>query len=220
MPEQTTCVIAGMGRGVGFAVARRFGTAGFRVAMLARRADRLAGLEKELQTVGVSARGYAVDLGVEAQVRGAFQRIEGELGKTGVLIYNASAGHPGRPTSLSERVLLADFRINAVAPLWCVRETLDGMMEAGRGTIIFTGGGLALAPQADFASLSVGKAAVRSLVFTLAQELEGTGIHVGTVTICGYVQEGTHFSPERIAEEFWRLHSQPAGQFEAEIVYR
>jgi len=220
MPEQSVCVIAGMGRGVSFAVARRFGAAGFRVAMLARRADRLAEFERELQSAGVAARGYAVDLGVEAEVRGAFQKIEGELGPAGVLVYNASAGHPGRPTSLSERALLADFRINAVAPLWCVREVLDGMMEAGRGTIIFTGGGLALAPQTDFASLSIGKAAVRSLAFALAQELEGTGIHVGTVTVCGYVQEGTHFSPELIAEQMWRLHSQPADQFETEIVYR
>jgi len=220
MPEQSVCVIAGMGRGVSCAVARRFGTAGFRVAMLARRADRLAEFERELQSAGVSARGYTVDLGMEAQVRGAFQKIEGELGPAGVLIYNASAGHPGRPTSLSERAMLADFRINAVSPLWCVQEVLDGMIGAGRGTIAFTGGGLALAPQTDFASLSIGKAAVRSLAFTLAQELEGTGIHVGTITICGYVQEGTHFSPERIAEEFWRLHCQPAGQFETEIVYR
>jgi short-subunit dehydrogenase len=220
MPEQSVCVIAGMGRGVSFAAARRFGTAGFRVAMLARRADRLAEFEKDLQSAGVSAGGYAVDLGVEAQVRGAFQKIEGEFGPASVLIYNASAGRPGRPTSLSERALLADFRINAVAPLWCVQEALDGMVEAGRGTIIFTGGGLALAPQTDFASLSIGKAAVRSLAFSLAQELEGTGIHVATITICGYVQEGTHFSPERIAEEMWRLHSQPAGQFETEIVYR
>ena len=188
--------------------------------MLARRADRLAEFEKELQSAGVPARGYAVDLGVEAQVRGAFQKIEGELGPAGVLIYNASAGHPGRPTSLSERALLADFRINVVAPLWCVQEVLDGMIDAGRGTIVFTGGGLALAPQTDFASLSIGKAAVRSLAFSLAQELEGTGIHVGTITICGFVQEGTHFSPELIAEEMWRLHSQPAGQFETEIVYR
>jgi len=188
--------------------------------MLARRADRLAEFERELQSAGVSASGYAVDLGVEAQLRGAFQKIEGEFGTASVLIYNASAGHPGRPTSLRERALLADFRINAVSPLWCVQEVLDGMMEAGRGTILFTGGGLALAPQTDFASLSIGKAAVRSLAFTLAQELEGTGIHVATITICGYVQEGTHFSPERIAEEMWRLHLQPAGQFETEVAYR
>jgi short-subunit dehydrogenase len=220
MPEQPVCAIAGMGRGVSLAIARRFGGEGFRIAMLARRAEKLAEFERELGGTGISARGYAVDLGVEAQVRGAFQRIEGELGRPRVLVYNASSGHAGRPTSLSERSLVADFRVNAVAPLWCVQEVLDGMMEAGRGTILFTGGGLALAPQADVASLSIGKAAIRSLTFSLAAELEPAGIHVATVTICGFVREGTHFAPDLVAAEFWRLHAQMPGQFETEIALR
>jgi short-subunit dehydrogenase len=161
-----------------------------------------------------------VDLGVEARVRGAFQKIEAELGRPTVLVYNASSGRAGRPTWLSERTLVTDFRVNAVAPLWCVQEVLDGMMEAGRGTIVFTGGGLALEPQADVASLAIGKAAIRSLAFSLAQELEPAGIHVATVTICGFVQQGTHFSPDRIAAEFWRLHGQVPGQFETEVIYK
>jgi short-subunit dehydrogenase len=220
MPEQPVCAIAGMGRGVGLAVARRFGSEGFQIAMLARRAERLTEFKRELKTAGIEAHGYATDLGVETRVRGAFQRIEADLGRPSVLVFNASSGHAGRPTSLNERSLVADFRINAVASLWCVQEVLDGMMEAGRGTILLTGGGLALAPQADVASLSIGKAAIRSLALTLAQELEPAGIHVATVTICGFVQEGTHFAPDRIAAEFWRLHRQEPGQFEAEIVYK
>ena len=216
MPEQPVCVIAGMGQGIGLAVARRFGAEGFRIAMLARSADRLAEFERELN----GARGYAVDLGDETRVRGAFQRIEGEMGRPSVLVYNASAGQAGRPTSLNEHSLVHDFRINAVAPIWCVQEVLDGMMEAGRGTILLTGGGLALSPQADVASLSLGKAAIRSLAYSLAQELEPAGIHVATVTICGFVQAGTPFAPELIAEEFWRLHAQTAGQFTPEVVVK
>jgi short-subunit dehydrogenase len=209
-----------MGRGVSLAIARRFGSEGFRIAMLARRADRLAELEQELKVASIAAHGYPVDLGAEARLRGAFQRMEADLGRVEVLVYNASSGRAGRPTSLSERTLVTDFRINAVAPLWCVQEVLDGMMEAGHGTILFTGGSLALAPQADLASLSMGKAAIRSLAFSLAQELEPAGIHVATVTICGFVQEGTHFSPDPIAAEFWRLHQQGPGKFETEIAYK
>lgn len=220
MPQQPVCAIAGMGPGVGLAVARRFGTEGFRIAMLARRAERLADFEKELGAAGIAARGYPVDLADEPRLRGVFQRIEAELAAPAVLVYNASSGHVGRPTSLGEAAFIGDFRINAVAPVWCVQEVLDGMMEAGRGTVLLTGGGLALEPQADLASLSIGKAAIRSLAYSLANELEPAGIHVATVTICGFVREGTHFAPDRIAGEFWRLHAQEPGEFQTEVVYK
>jgi len=220
MPEQPVCAIAGMGSGLGLSIARQFGKEGFQIAMLARRAERLAEFEQELKANGIAAHGYSVELGTEAQVRGTLQRIEAKLGRPNVLVYNASCGHAGRPTSLNERSLLADFRINAVAPLWCVQEVLDGMMEAGHGTILLTGGGLALAPQADAASLSIGKAAIRSLALSLAQELEPAGIHVATVTVCGFVQDGTHFAADNIAAEFWRLHKQEPGQFEREMIYK
>ena len=214
MPEQPVCAIAGMGKGIGLAAALKFAGEGFRVAMLARRAEPLAEFEKQVK----GSRGFAVDLADEAPVRNAFERIETEMGAVSVLIYNASAHHAGRPTSLNERVLVSDFRVNAVAPLWCVQEVLDGMIEAGRGTILLTGGGLALKPQADVASLSIGKAAIRSLALSLAQELGPVGIHVATVSICGFVQPGTPYAAEKIVDEFWRLHCQPTGQFEAETV--
>jgi len=94
------------------------------------------------------------------------------------------------------------------------------MRAAGSGTIIFTGGGLALDPMSQFASVGIGKAALRNLAQSLAKELKPEGIHVATVTICGMVKAGTHFDPAKIAERFIELHQQPAGSFEAEVLYR
>jgi hypothetical protein len=59
---------------------------------------------------------------------------------------------------------------------------------------------------ARVASLSIGKAGIRSLAFTLNEELAPQGVFVGTVTICGYVKPGTFFDPDRIAESYWQLH--------------
>ena len=52
------------------------------------------------------------------------------------------------------------------------------------------------------ASLGVQKAALRTLIQTLAAELSEEGIHVVTVTIRGVIAAGTPFSPEAIAEVF------------------
>ncbi len=212
MNEQSLCSIVGMGRGISLAVARRFATEGFRIGMISRDADELRTLSSEFP-----ASRYAVaDAGVEAELRQALRF----LGPANVLVYNASAGHPGVPTMLSRADAMADFEVNVVGLLAAVQETAPAMRADGKGTIIITGGGLALAPAAPLASLSIGKAAQRNLAFSLAAELEPVGIHVATVTVCGFVQPGTHFAAEKIAEEYWRLHCQQAGQFDREIVYR
>ena len=93
------------------------------------------------------------------------------------------------------------------------------MKAAGRGTILFTGGGLALEPQPGASSLAIGKAGIRSLAFSLHKELALFHIHVATVTICGYVQEGTRFSPANISESFLELHQQIEGQWDRELVF-
>jgi short-subunit dehydrogenase len=201
-----------MGTGIGQGVARRFAKEGFAIGMISRDPEALrefgAGIPK--------SRGIVADAGDEQALRAALH----ELGPATVLVYNVSAGHAGPATELSAESSLADFRVNVLGLLAAVQETVPAMRAAGRGTIFITGGGLALKPMATLASLALGKAAQRNLAFSLAEELEPAGIHVATITVCGFVQPGTHFAPDRIAEEYWRLHTQPAGQFEREVVYK
>lgn len=95
-----------------------------------------------------------------------------------------------------------------VGALTSVKQVVPSFVERKEGTILVTGGGLALSPNPAYASLSIGKAGVRSLVYSLAQELAPHNVYVGTVTIGGYVSKGTFYDPDRIAEEYWNLHRQ------------
>jgi NAD(P)-dependent dehydrogenase (short-subunit alcohol dehydrogenase family) len=90
------------------------------------------------------------------------------------------------------------------------------MRRRGRGTLLFTGGGLALGPKPGLAAAAMGKAALRSLALSLAAELAPEGIHAATVTIRGFVQPGTPLSPGTVAEVFWELHRQDPAHWEAE----
>jgi len=62
------------------------------------------------------------------------------------------------------------------------------MKARRRGSIFFTGGSFAYEPAAEYSSLSLGKAALRNLTYSLAQELGAHDIHVATVTVYGFVQ--------------------------------
>jgi hypothetical protein len=57
------------------------------------------------------------------------------------------------------------------------------------------------------ASLSMGKAALRSAQTLIAAGVRDDGIHAATVTIAGVVKPGTDFDPDDIAELFWTAHS-------------
>ena len=91
---------------------------------------------------------------------------------------------------------------------------------AGQGTILLTGGGFALRPLAALTSLGIGKAALRNLAFSLAEELGPRGIRVGTVTILGSVAPCTAFDPASIAEAYWALHQDCSGALGPEFQYK
>ena len=126
------------------------------------------------------------------------------------------------PSALDPDRLAEDFRINVVGALASAQAVLPGMLAAGRGTILFTGGGLALDPTGwlPAASLAISKSGLRSLAFSLNAELAPRGVHVGTVTVAGQIQPGTPFDPDRIAHAFWALHTDPPDDYRAEIIFR
>ncbi|WP_376098993.1 SDR family NAD(P)-dependent oxidoreductase [Roseomonas sp. CCTCC AB2023176] len=206
------CTIIGFGPGVGAAVARRFVAGGFDVVGLARDPARHAALAGP----GITLR--AADAADHASLTAAVPP------GAEVLVYNAyraSMATPG-PSALAPADLAADLAVNVVGALAAAQAVLPGMRAAGRGSILLTGGGLALSPTGwlPAASLAVGKAGLRSLAQTLHAELAPAGIHAGTVTIAGAVAPGTAFDPDRIAEAFWDLHADPAGAFRAEIIFK
>jgi short-subunit dehydrogenase len=212
--------VVGAGPGVGLAVAKRFSREGFDVALIARRVEALDEYTAELAHDGVGARGFAADTSDEPGLRQAFADIRASLGSPEVLVYNAAVLKQGRPSELLVEDVIHDFRVNVTGALVAAQEVIPAMRANRGGTILLTGGGLALSPDPAFASLALGKAAIRNLAFSLGGELEGDGIQVATVTICGFVRPGTHFDPDRIADVYWKLHTQPPGEREREIVYK
>lgn len=212
--------VVGAGPGVGLAVAKRFSREGFVVALIARRPDAIADYVVEIQRTGGEAHGFPADAADEASLQRAFAEIKERLGAPSVLVYNAAVLKQGRPSELSIPDFVHDFRVNVAGALVAAQAVIPDMRAKKSGTILFTGGGLALTPYAPVASLAVGKAALRNLAHSLGAELDPDGIHVGTVTICGFVKPGSHFDPDRIADAYWTLHSQGPGEHEREIIYK
>jgi NADP-dependent 3-hydroxy acid dehydrogenase YdfG len=210
-------IIAGAGPGIGAAVARRFSAQGYAVALLARRREALEALAADLP----HASCWPVDLADSAAVTAAIGSIVTELGSPAVLHYNAAAWHEADPFLLEPAVFTADLCLCATGALAAIQAVVPAMQAAGSGTLLFTGGGLALYPEfgGDVVSLTAGKAAMRALVLALAPKLAEIGLHAATVTVTGTVAPGTLFDPDLIAETFMALHSQARDDWQTEVVF-
>lgn len=214
------CTIVGMGPGVSMSVARRFGKEGFAVAMVARKKESLERHAQDLAGHGIEALGYKADAGDEHGLTKALDEIQTHQGKTSVLVYNAAILRQELASRTTFEDYVEDFRVNVAGAVTAVQHVLPDMKAEKKGTILFTGGGLALQPYAQFASLAIGKSGIRNLCFSLAGELRPLGIHVATVTICGIVKAGGKFDPALIADEYWNLHAQNVAAWEQEKLFQ
>lgn len=221
MSARPHCVVIGAGPGIGQAVALAFAQEGYNISLMSRRPEKLTEACADIRKkTGRHADAHRCDAAHEASIRSAIAHARKQLGEPEVLIFNAASAAMGKPTTIPLERLLSEFQANVGGALAAVKDVASAMRAKRRGTILLTGGGFAHEPAADYASLSLDKAALRSLTHTLAQELGADGIHVATVTVYGFVQTGTKFDPHRIAQSFIQLHRQPKGHFDIELVFK
>jgi short-subunit dehydrogenase len=213
--------IVGVGPGIGESVARVFARHGFSLALLARSAQKLEVLQSELRQEGFGVQVFPADASDTNSLKSALEQMQDSLGVPDVLVYNVmSKTAAGAPLGIDPEQAVHDFCGNVLGALVAAQAVAPGMMTRGSGTILFTGGGLAVKPFKDYASLAMGKAGIRNLAFSLAQELQPAGIHVATVTVAGTVRPNSSFAPDTIASHFWRLHSQEKDAWELEHEFK
>ena len=215
------CVVAAAGPGMGAAIARRFAREGFDLALISRRAQALDALVHEIESMGCSAVPYACDLSDDTKIAATFETIKQNQGDADVLVYNGGAWNEGDPLSMPAKTFHKDLALCVTGAYACVRAVYPAMKQRGAGSVLFTGGGLALQPAygTGVLSLVAGKSALRGLGLALYEALKPDNIHVSQVTIAGVVAAGSAFDPDRIAEEYWSLHVQAPEARQSEIIF-
>jgi NAD(P)-dependent dehydrogenase (short-subunit alcohol dehydrogenase family) len=210
--RKPVAVVAGAGPGNGAALARRFASAGYAVALLARRRENLDAILAELET----ARGYACDVGDAASVDAAFAGIRRDLGPVDALLYNAGSGVFADVESISPEQFEQSWRVNALGALLCSQQVIPAMKERSHGNIVFIGATASRRGNVLTAAFAPAKAAQRSLAESMARKLWPSGIHVALIIVDGVVDipRTRQAMPDRPDDAF----VDPAGV--AEIAYQ
>ena len=209
-------IITGVGPGTGSAMARRFHEGGYQVAMLARTAERLTDLERELP----NAFAVPCDVANPAALAAALEGIEQRAGVPKVVIHNAVGGAFGNFLDIEPEVLERNFQINVMALLHLARWATP-RMEAAGGALLVTGNTSAIRGKAGFAGFAPSKAAQRILTESIAREMGPRGVHVSFMMIDAVIDvpwararladkpDDFFIKPSDIAEEVWHVTHQP-----------
>src|ERR1700761_6384287 len=79
-----TIAIFGAGPGLGASIARRFAADGFRVALIARNAERLDALVEQLAAEGIEATGFPADLAAPEEIPALISAVRERFGRIDV----------------------------------------------------------------------------------------------------------------------------------------
>jgi NAD(P)-dependent dehydrogenase (short-subunit alcohol dehydrogenase family) len=218
MPEPVDphhLLLIGAGPGVGAGVVRRFGREGFRSTLISR-SETLDQLGSELRSGELGMETIRADIADLDGYRETLERIFSAPGAPGVVVYNAALPDPGQVLDATVEGLRAAYDVDVLGAVVAAQVAVPVLRAAGGGTLLVTSGGFADNPVPALASLSIGKAALRSAQTLIAAGVRDDGIHAATVTIAGAVKPGTDFDPERIAELFWTAHTDSKDAWQTE----
>ena len=174
-------IITGAGSGIGRATARRFLAAGWRVALLGRRADALR------ETAGENpALILPCDVTDETAVDTAFDRCHAEWGRLEVLFNNAGRGaSPATPDAVDPDIFRDVIAVNVTGMFLCSRAAFRLMrgQDPQGGRIINNGSISAHAPRPGSVAYTVSKHAVTGLTKSLSLDGRPFGIACGQIDI-------------------------------------
>jgi 17beta-estradiol 17-dehydrogenase / 3beta-hydroxysteroid 3-dehydrogenase len=160
-----TALVTGASSGIGRATAAALAAAGMRVAVCARRVDKLRELAGEVLAL-------AVDLLDEKQIVAMFAAVRAKWGGVDVLVNNAGLGHHAPLMDGDTAAWRETLELNVIALSVCTREAIRDMRGRGDdGYVIHVSSMAAHRVPRQSGMYSASKYAVRSLTESLRQEL-------------------------------------------------
>jgi NADP-dependent 3-hydroxy acid dehydrogenase YdfG len=226
MLEGTVALVTGASSGIGESTALRLAELGARVALVARRRDRIQELAAQ---IGERALPIEADVGLREEAQAAVERTVSELGRLDTLVNNAGVmllgPVQGAPVEEWERML----QVNVTGLLYCAHAALPHLLEAAED------GPRQVADMVNISSVAGRRASLGSGVYNLTkhgvgafseslrQEVAGRHVRVSLVEPGAVETElPSHNRPEiqeQIAQRFGDIERLKAPDIADAIAY-
>jgi 3-oxoacyl-[acyl-carrier protein] reductase len=183
-------LVTGASSGLGTQFAKALADNGASVALVARRADRLEALKKEIEAKGGKAIAVEADVTDGAGMSAAFDAAEKAFGTVTILVNNAGIAHGGRATDMTPEEWRKVLSVNLDAVFYNAQEAARRMLAAKQqGAIVNIASVLGLAVAKGAVAYATAKAGVVQVTKALAVELAFKGVRVNAIAPGWFVTE-------------------------------
>ena len=189
MSERRMAIVTGASSGIGRAIATELGRVGWRVALGARRTERLDETAAEVRAEGGEPFAHHLDVTDAASIDRFFGAAESALGPVDVLVNNAGVATPGWLHEIPADAVAREVATNLLGPLLVTRLAIASMRSRQRGDLVFITSDASRHARPRMATYTATKAGLEALAHALAMELEGSGIRSTTVRVGPTVSE-------------------------------
>lgn len=217
-------LVTGASSGLGFRFAKVLASQGAKVALAARRVDRLEALAKDIRDQGGEAVAVGMDATDADQLMAAVAKAEDALGLVTILVNNAGIPDAQRAHKMDIGLIDRVLDINVRAPFVLSCEVARRLIAADRpGRIVNIASSAAYRYDGNGAALySVSKAAVVRITETLAVEWSRYNINVNAIAPGAFESEMMDGMLERmgdITEHFPRKRLGNPAQLDSTLLY-
>ena len=192
-----TVIVTGASRGIGEAIARELATAGYRLALVARSADKLQSLAAEIGT-GDDVLAFPGDISDFDDVQRIVKEVQEKFGGIFGLVNNAGMTRDGLLVRMSPENWQAPIDINLNGTFYFTRAVAPIMMRARNGRIINISSVIGLTGNAGQANYAASKAGIIALTKSVAKELGSRGVTSNAVAPGFIATDMTADLPEKV----------------------
>nr|WP_321411697.1 3-oxoacyl-[acyl-carrier-protein] reductase [uncultured Carboxylicivirga sp.] len=201
--EGKTAIVTGAGRGIGKAIALRFAREGCNIAFtdLAYN-EAVQETEKELEALGVKAKGYASDASNFEDTQKVVAEIVKDFGAVDVLINNAGITKDTLLMRMTEDQWDAVINVNLKSVFNFTKAVQPTMLRQRSGSIINMSSVVGVSGNAGQANYSASKAGMIGFTKSIAKELGSRGIRSNAIAPGFIITEMTGKLPEEVKKDW------------------
>ncbi|GAA0857317.1 SDR family oxidoreductase [Aliiglaciecola litoralis] len=183
-------VITGAAQGLGLAMANTFAQAGAHIALIDMQDEAVKNAAKSISELGVTAKGYALNVTDEEAVETVFSQIAADFGQINGLINSAGIMRDGMllkvkegkvVDKMSKQQFQSVLDVNVTGTFLCAREAAAHMIETQSEGVIINLSSVSRAGNMGQTNYSASKSAVSTMTVSWAKELARHNIRTGCI---------------------------------------